>query len=104
MAAGNSLYNHMNTEIFTADSSFDDDVTWEDLLSEKLQSEKPDILSRIPETLMSIDEPIFDEGETSGIPTWFKTTAKWWVEGKISDSEFKTSVNYLRDEGILRAR
>jgi hypothetical protein len=104
MAAGNSLYTHMNSEIFTADSSFDDDVTWEDLLSEKLPSEKSDILSRIPESLMSIEESSFDEGETSGIPTWFKTTAKWWIEGKISDSEFQKSVNYLRDEGILRAR
>jgi len=104
MAAGNSLFNHMNAEIFTADSSFDDDVTWEDLLVEESHSEKPDILSRIPETLLSIEESSFDEGETSGMPTWFKTTAKWWVEGKISDSEFQKSVNYLRDEGILRAR
>ena len=104
MAVGNSLYNHMNPEIFTADSSFDDELTWEELLSEKSSNEKPDILSRIPTTLLSNDELNFDEGNTSGIPTWFKTTAKWWVEGKISDSEFTKSVNYLRNEGILRTR
>jgi len=38
------------------------------------------------------------------MPDWFKTTIQWWVDGEISDDEFKRSVDFLRDEGLLRPR
>jgi hypothetical protein len=35
------------------------------------------------------------------IPTWIKSTASFWVEGDISDSEFITALQFLVKEGIL---
>jgi len=52
---------------------------------------------------LSNDDLIFDEGNSKGMPAWFKTTIQWWVDGKISDDEFKKSVDFLRDEGQLRS-
>jgi len=61
-------------------------------------------LENIPENLLSNDDLIFDEGNSNGMPAWFKTTIQWWVDGEISDNEFKRSVDFLRDEGLLRPR
>jgi len=105
MATGNSLFSHMNPEIFTADTAFDYDYSvMEQLLSPESEELTSDLLSRIPKSLLSSDELLFDEDQTLGMPTWFKTTAKWWVDGKISDEEFKKNVNFLRNEGLLRSR
>jgi len=93
MATGNSLFNHMNPEIITADTAFDyDSSVMEQLLSSESQEFTSKLLSRIPKSLLSNDELLFDDDQTLGMPTWFKTTAKWWVEGKISDDEFKKNV------------
>jgi len=35
------------------------------------------------------------------IPTWIKSTASFWVEGNIGDSEFISALQYLVKEGIL---
>ena len=35
-------------------------------------------------------------------PKWFKSTVSWWVQNKISDSNFITSVEYLVEEKIIR--
>jgi len=53
---------------------------------------------------LSNDDLIFGEGNSKGMPAWFKTTIQWWVDGEISDDEFKRSVDFLRDEGLLRPR
>jgi len=104
MASGNSLYNHMNPELLTADSAFDTTLTLEKLLSTESEAETPELLSRIPKSLLSNDELIFEAEKTLAMPAWFKTTAKWWTEGKISDDEFQKNVNFLRNEGLLRPR
>lgn len=39
--------------------------------------------------------------EESLIPAWIKTTAGFWVNDKISDSEFIAALQYLVKEGIL---
>jgi len=36
------------------------------------------------------------------LPEWFKTTAEWWTEGKITDEEFMRSVEYLQNSGVIR--
>ncbi|MGI0070303.1 MAG: hypothetical protein ACREA3_02855 [Nitrosotalea sp.] len=36
------------------------------------------------------------------IPGWIKNTAKWWVEGKISDSEFNQAMQYLVQQGAVK--
>jgi hypothetical protein len=105
MSAGNSLYNYMNPEIITADSAYDvDDEYVKNLLKADLEKENPEILSRIPENLLSNGDLISGEGNSKGMPAWFKTTIQWWVDGEISDDEFKRSVDFLRDEGLLRPR
>jgi hypothetical protein len=35
------------------------------------------------------------------LPNWFKNTAKWWSEGRVSDTEFVQSVQYLIQQGTL---
>ena len=35
------------------------------------------------------------------IPVWFKTTAKNWSQGNISNDEFMQAVQYLTKQGIL---
>jgi len=105
MATGNSLFNRMNPEIITADTAFDyDNSVMEQLLSSDSEEFTSDLLSRIPKSLLSNDELLFDDDQTLGMPAWFKTTAKWWVDGEISDEEFKKNVNFLRNEGLLRSR
>jgi len=105
MSTGNSLFNHMNPKIITADTSFDyDSSVMEQLLSSESEEFTSELLSRIPKSLLSNDELLFDDDQTLGIPTWFKTTAKWWTDGKISDDEFQKNVNFLRNEGLLRPR
>ena len=42
------------------------------------------------------------EGETiSSIPEWVKNNAEWWIEGKISDTEFTLALQYLIKKGII---
>ena len=42
------------------------------------------------------------EGETtSSIPEWVKNNAGWWIEGKISDTEFTLALQYLVKKGII---
>ena len=42
------------------------------------------------------------EGETeSSIPEWVKNNAEWWIEGKISDTEFTMALQYLVKTGII---
>ena len=42
------------------------------------------------------------EGETiSSIPDWVKNNAEWWINEKISDTEFTLSLQYLIKKGII---
>ena len=42
------------------------------------------------------------EGEMeSSIPEWVKNNTKWWIEGKISDTEFTSTLQYLIKTGII---
>jgi len=105
LSTGNSLFSHMTPEIITADTSFDyDSSVMERLLSPDSEEFTSNLLSRIPKNLLSNDELLFDEDQPRGLSTWFKTTAKWWVDGEISDEEFKNNVNFLRNEGLIRSR
>ncbi|MGQ0605930.1 MAG: hypothetical protein ACT4OD_03115 [Candidatus Nitrosotenuis sp.] len=36
------------------------------------------------------------------IPSWFKAPVKWWAEGKIPDSEYISSINYLLKNNIMQ--
>lgn len=43
----------------------------------------------------------FDVQKNSIIPSWMKSSVRWWAEGKISDSEFLSGIQYLIDKKIL---
>ena len=39
--------------------------------------------------------------EDNSIPEWLKTTAKWWAEGKVGDSDFVGGLQWLVDNDML---
>ena len=47
--------------------------------------------------------PYTEPGEEtiSSIPEWVKNNAEWWIEGKISDTEFVLALQYLVKTGII---
>ncbi len=40
--------------------------------------------------------------EDTNIPSWFKTNAKWWKEGKISDRDIINAIENLLKRGIIK--
>jgi len=60
-----------------------------------------DPLSRIPENLINENDEVFTKESLLGLPDWFKNTAAWWTQGKITDKEFKKNVEYLIKSGIV---
>ena len=54
-----------------------------------------------------IDTNVFEESEgiqyyNMSIPKWWKTSTMWYVEGKVSESEYLHALEYLIDKNILR--
>lgn len=45
--------------------------------------------------------PVAESDKKITIPSWIKTTAGWWSEDNISDSDFVLAIHYLVDEQIL---
>lgn len=105
MTTGNSLYSYMNPQLLTADTALDyDDASWKKMLTSNNGDVTTALLSRIPKNMLSNNDLLLDEGDLLGMPEWFKTNAKWWLNGQISDEEFSKSVNFLRNEGLIRSR
>ena len=77
---------------------------WYDVLDPKPVVDTEKLLSTIPNFLKSDAERIFKDTDISGLPDWFKETAQWWIEGKITDKEFITNVEYLQKSGVIRPR
>lgn len=42
-----------------------------------------------------------DEQSRQKVPTWVKTTAKFWVEGDVEDKDFTGGISYLIQKGII---
>jgi hypothetical protein len=77
-------------------------VTWEDVLfADGSDENKVDVMSKVREK-MKIDDQEFQQTNFSGLPFWFKNTATYWADDKITDEEFVRSVKYLKDAGIIR--
>jgi len=91
-----------------ADDPFDDAVTWEEKFSEinsKLRGgvetqeniiTLPNSNTNLPSNKKSVEQVIL------GLPDWFKTTAGWWAQDKITDEEFKKNIQFLVTRGIIR--
>ena len=41
-------------------------------------------------------------GGEESIPAWVKDSARWWADGRISDREFASGIQYMVREGIVR--
>jgi len=100
-----SFENNDNTKVLFKDDPLDKNiVTWYDVLEPKPVLDTEDLLAKIPNFLKSDAERVFKDVDISGLPDWFKDTAQWWIEGKITDKEFITNVEYLQKSGIIRPR
>jgi len=109
----NVLSSHKDIEIVLKDDPVNDDKTWDVLLEEitpeywdrpvKTDDSTNGIFSRIPKTMISQDDKVFSKEVVTGLPSWFKQTAKWWAQDKITDKEFKKNVEFLLKSGIIRS-
>jgi len=101
-----------NSSILIADDPLDDQVTWQEKFSEinanlrnggitednnynKIQL--PNSVNPSIKNKSSMTEQVI-----LGLPDWFKTTAGWWAQEKITDEEFKRNIQFLVKSGILR--
>ncbi len=62
---------------------------------------KPVIIIVIAVVVFGIGLALSVSAEEGLIPAWIKSTASFWVDGDISDSEFITALQFLVKEGIL---
>ncbi|MGI0074294.1 MAG: hypothetical protein ACREA3_10845 [Nitrosotalea sp.] len=51
---------------------------------------------------MQIPHGISGSGSSQEIPLWVKSNAGWWAQGKISDNDFISGIQYLINSGIVR--
>ena len=45
---------------------------------------------------------VYARDENYNIPAWIKNNAKWWADGKISDSEYLEGIKYLIQHKIIQ--
>ena len=92
-------------DIMFADGPVDDPgPNWFDLIKYKDSTHKEELFSIIPYDFESDLNRVYEDDVQIGLPSWFKQTASWWIEDKISDDEFAKSVKYLRDMGLIQPR
>lgn len=103
LAIQHDQLNQEKYNVLFKDGPIDKDVeTWQDVLfADGSDENKIDVMVKVKEK-MKIDEQEFQQTDFSGLPYWFKNTAKYWSDDKISDEEFIRSVKYLKDAGIIR--
>jgi hypothetical protein len=90
-------------EIMFADGPLDDTgPNWYDILNYNGTGNKEKLFSVIPYDFKSNLKRVYENGNQVGLPVWFKKTVIWWLEDKITDDEFVTSVKYLRDMGLIQ--
>jgi len=101
-----------NSQILIADDPLDDAVTWEEKFLEinsELMGDVSTQENNRNQILLPNSNTDFLENKKSvveqvilGLPDWFKTTAGWWAQDKITDEEFKKNIQFLVTRGIIR--
>jgi hypothetical protein len=96
------------SQITLSDDPLDDSPTWQDKFAEinenlrgSQANDKTNSNGHDSETT-PLSKTIFVEQVILGLPDWFKTTAGWWAQEKITDQEFKKNIQYLVRSGIIR--
>ena len=98
-----AIENNDNTKVLFKDDPIDKNIVmWYDVLEPKQVLNTEELLAKIPNFLKSDAERVFKDVDISGLPEWFKETAQWWVEEKITDEEFIQNVEYLQKSGVVR--
>jgi len=111
---GDVLSSHDDIQIMMADDPIDDEVTWEEMISDltpdywdrpaKTDDNADDFLSLVPKNFATNEDEKFSAEDSLGLPDWFKNTAQWWAKDKITDKEFKKNVEFLVKEGIVKSQ
>ena len=83
----------LNGEIIDSIQSIDDMGNWH--VGFQVESQSEGIL-----TIVGFD-PQGKKISTVLIPDWIRNDADWWLDGKISDSEFLKGIDYLLEKQIL---
>ena len=104
IADGNSILSDKDNEILLADGPLDDEQKWYEVAPYVKEEKKSEILSALPIDLESNEEKISTQEIVLGLPEWFKTTANWWTQDKITNDEIIKSIEYLHQTGIIRPR
>ncbi len=100
-----SFENKDNAKVLFKDDPLDKNIVmWYDILEPKPVLDTEELLAKIPNFLKSDAERVFRDVDVSGLPDWFKENTQWWIEGKITDKEFITNVEYLEKLGVIRPR
>jgi hypothetical protein len=79
-----------------------DRIIWNEFLLADGSNKSKEVMSNVRKKL-HIEESVL-QTDFTGLPEWFKNTAQWWVDGKISNEDFVRSVTFLKESGIIRAR
>jgi len=96
--------------ILIADDPLDETETWEDLYTNTNSNAQNRFTDDLQNT-QTLEKTLTTDGKLKpsldevilGLPDWFKTTAGWWSQGKVSDEEFKRNIHFLVKNGILRS-
>ena len=90
-------------DIMFADGPVDDPgPNWFDIIKYPGTNNKEKLFSIIPYDFESDLNRVYEDDLQIGLPSWFKQTATWWLDDKITDDEFTKSVKYLRDMGLIQ--
>ena len=74
-------------------------VLEKNILPEDMKSEQ--ILKHTAKTVINELPELYQENSSELIPLWVKDRAEWWIEGKITDTQFLRTIHYLREVGYL---
>jgi hypothetical protein len=56
----------------------------------------------IKEKIILIPDMIYSDSSETQIPDWVKNTARWWIDGLISDQEFANGIKFLVMSDIIQ--
>jgi len=102
LAIQNQQNNDAKHNVLFKDGPVKKDVTWQDiLLADGSDENKIGVMEKVKQKMKIADQE-FQQTDFTGLPFWFKNTAKYWTDDKISDEEFIRTVKYLQDAGIVR--
>jgi plastocyanin len=51
--------------------------------------------------VLSVVSLTVSSAQAEAVPDWIKNTAKWWAEGKITETEFLNAIKFLIEKNII---